>query len=87
MDGNVPPAFEFSRYSPRLAIGSDQTSGGNSSNLFYEMKIGALLNKCRFKDPSLFQAWKMLRLATIDGARAMGMGHVIGSLEPGKRRI
>ena len=85
VDGNVPPAFEFSRYSPRLAIGSDQTSGGNSSNLFYEMKIGALLNKCRFKDPSLFQAWKMLRLATIDGARAMGMGHVIGSLEPGKK--
>lgn len=85
VDGNVPPAVEFSRHSKRLAIGSDQTSGGNTSNLFYEMKVGALLNKCRFHDPTVFQAWKMLRLATIDGAYAIGMGDVIGSLEAGKK--
>lgn len=85
VDGNVPPAAEFNRYSKRLAIGSDQTSGGNSCNLFYEMKVGAILNKCRFRNPAVFQAWKMLRLATIDGACAIGMGGVVGSLEAGKK--
>ena len=85
VDGNIPPAVEFNRMSPRLAIGSDQTSGGNNSNMFYEMKVGALLNKCKFRDPEIFQAWKMLRLATIDGARTLGMDHLIGSLEPGKK--
>jgi len=85
VDGNIPPAYEFNSYSPKLAIGSDQTSGGNTSNLFYEMKVGALLNKCKFHDPEIWPAWKMLRLATIDGARAIGMGHEIGSLEVGKK--
>lgn len=85
VDGNIPPAAEFSRFSKRLAIGSDQTSGGNTSNLFYEMKVGAILNKCRFRNPAVFQAWKMLRLATIEGAGALGMGNEIGSLEAGKK--
>jgi len=85
VDGNIPPAAEFERYSGRLAIGSDQVSGGNTSNLFYEMKLGALLNKCRVRNAAVWQAWRMLRLATIDGARAIGMGDQIGSLEAGKR--
>lgn len=87
VDGNIPPAAEFSHYSSRLAIGSDQTSGGNTSNLFYEMKVGAVLNKCKAKNAAVFPAWRMLRLATIDGARAIGMEREIGSLERGKRQI
>ena len=85
VDGNIPPAAEFSHYSSRLAIGSDQTSGGNTSNLFYEMKVGAVLNKCKAKNAAVFPAWRMLRLATIDGARAIGMEREIGSLERGKK--
>lgn len=85
VDGNIPPAYEFNQMSPRLAIGSDQTSGGNNSNMFFEMKVGALLNKCKFNDPEIFQAWKMLRLATIDGARTLGLEKEIGSLEEGKK--
>lgn len=85
VDGNIPPAVEFEKYGGKIAIGTDQTSGGNTSNLFYEMKIGALLNKCKFRNPEIFQAWKMLRMATIDGAKVIGMDADIGSLEPGKK--
>ncbi len=85
VDGNIPPAVEFGRYGGKIAIGTDQTSGGNTSNVFYEMKIGALLNKCKFRNPEIFQAWKMLRMATIDGAKVIGMETEIGSLEPGKK--
>ena len=84
IDGHIPPAKEFDCYSPKLALGSDQTPGGNSSNMFNEMKFTAILNKCRFQDPTIFPCWKVLRMATIDGARAIGLGDQIGSLEVGK---
>ncbi|HEX2999502.1 MAG TPA: amidohydrolase family protein, partial [Armatimonadota bacterium] len=85
IDGNIPPAFAFDKYSTRLAFGSDQTPGGNTSNMFNEMKFTAILNKCKYENPVLFPSWKMLRIATIDGARAIGMGDQIGSLEVGKK--
>ena len=52
--------------------------------MFNEMKFTAILNKCRFQDPTVFPCWKVLRMATIDGARAIGLGDQIGSLEHGK---
>ncbi len=85
IDGNVPPAYEFNKHSNRLALGSDQTSGGNTSNMFNEMKFTAILNKCKYNDPRIFPAWKVLRMATIDGARAIGLGEVVGSLREGKK--
>lgn len=85
IDGNIPPALKFSKYSNRLALGSDQTPGGNSSNMFNEMKLTALLNKCKYNDPTIFPSWKVLRMATIDSAKAIGMDSTIGSIEKGKK--
>jgi 5-methylthioadenosine/S-adenosylhomocysteine deaminase len=49
------------------------------------MKIAALLNKVRHRDPTVLPAWEMLRIATIGGANAIGLGDKIGSLEVGKK--
>ena len=38
------------------------------------MKLTALLNKCRYRDPTVFPAWEVLRMATIEGAQAVGLG-------------
>lgn len=85
IDGIVPPAAAFLQASSRLALGSDQAPGNNCSNMFNEMKFTAILNKCKAGSPAVFPAWRVLRMATIEAARAIGLGQQIGSLEPGKK--
>ncbi|HEX2909210.1 MAG TPA: amidohydrolase family protein [Chloroflexia bacterium] len=85
IDGIVPPARAFQEAGGAVALGSDQAPGNNCHNIFNEMKLTALFNKIRYQDPEVMPAWKTLRMATIEGARAIGLGDRIGSLEPGKQ--
>lgn len=85
LEGNIPPSMEFLERSSLLALGSDDAAGNNSSNMFNELKFTALLNKCRAHDPTAYPAWQVLRMATINSARAIGLGDEIGSLEVGKK--
>lgn len=85
IDGIVPPAAAFQSAGGAVALGSDQAPGNNCHNIFNEMKLTALFNKIRFADPEVMPAWRVLRMATIDGARALGWSDEIGSLRVGKR--
>ncbi|WP_350343435.1 amidohydrolase [Proteinivorax tanatarense] len=85
IDGIVPPAAEFKKYSSKLALGSDQAPGNNCNNMFNEMKFTAILNKCKVNDPKVFPAWEVLKMATINAAKALGMEDEIGSIAPGKK--
>jgi 5-methylthioadenosine/S-adenosylhomocysteine deaminase len=85
IDGIVPPAKAFRDAGGLVALGSDQASGNNCNNIFNEMKLTALFNKIRYRDPSVMPAWDALRMATIEGAQAIGLGDEIGSLEVGKQ--
>jgi 5-methylthioadenosine/S-adenosylhomocysteine deaminase len=86
IDGITPPLGLFVQSGGKWAtIGSDQASGNNHHNMLVEMKVAALLNKTRHRDPTVLPAWKMLRLATLEGATALGIGDKIGSIEVGKK--
>jgi 5-methylthioadenosine/S-adenosylhomocysteine deaminase len=86
IDGITPPLALFLQSGGRYAtIGTDQACGNNCHNMLMEMKIAALLNKTRQRDPTVIPAWQILRLVTIDGAITLGLGDKIGSLEPGKK--
>ena len=49
------------------------------------MKLTALFNKIKYRDPAIMPAWEVLRMGTIDGATAVGLGDQVGSLEVGKQ--
>ena len=85
IDGIVPPSHAFRQAGGKVALGSDQAAGNNCNNIFNEMKLTALFNKIKYRDPTVMPAWDVLRMATIEGAAAIGLGDEIGSLEAGKQ--
>jgi len=86
IDGITPPLGLFIESGGKYAtIGSDQAPGNGHHNMLVEIKVAALMNKTRHRDPTVLPAWKTLRLATIEGAHAIGLGDKIGSLEAGKK--
>ncbi|HEV7523629.1 MAG TPA: amidohydrolase [Acidimicrobiia bacterium] len=69
----------------RVGIGSDGEKENNNLDLLEEMKIASLLQKVTTLDPTAGDPWAVLGLATSGGAAALGLGEVVGTLEPGKR--
>jgi 5-methylthioadenosine/S-adenosylhomocysteine deaminase len=68
-----------------VALGTDSAASNNDLNLFGEMQAAALLAKLYSQDASALPAADILAMATINGARALGMEDRIGSLEVGKQ--
>ncbi|MEA2584988.1 MAG: 5-methylthioadenosine/S-adenosylhomocysteine deaminase [Thermomicrobiales bacterium] len=84
IDGVVPPAGLFRDSGGAVALGSDQAAGNNSHNVFAEMRATAMFAKIAAGSPLPLPAWQVLRMATIDGARVLGIEDRVGSLEEGK---
>jgi 5-methylthioadenosine/S-adenosylhomocysteine deaminase len=69
----------------KVGIGSDGEKENNNLDLVEEMKFASLLQKVSTLDPTSGDPWDVIRQATIDGAAALGLDAVTGSLEAGKR--
>lgn len=67
-----------------VALGTDGAASNNDLNLFGEMRTAALLGKAISNDAGAVPAHQVLRMATLHGAIALGIGEETGSLEPGK---
>ncbi len=68
-----------------VALGTDSAASNNDLNMFGELQTAALLAKLRSADATALPASRALSMATICGARALGLADLVGSLEPGKR--
>jgi 5-methylthioadenosine/S-adenosylhomocysteine deaminase len=67
-----------------VSLGADGAACNNRLDMFTEMRTAALIQK-GLRGPETLPALTALRMATIDGARAMGLGEETGSIEAGKR--
>jgi 5-methylthioadenosine/S-adenosylhomocysteine deaminase len=82
--GAMPVAASL-REGLRLGLGTDGAASNNDLDMFEEMMSAALLAKHATGDPTAAPAAAVLEMATLGGARALGMEDRIGSLEAGKR--
>jgi len=81
----VAPVPEMLAAGIPVALGTDGAASNNSLDMCNEMKFAALLNKVHKFDPTALPAQKVLEMATINGAIALGLRDKIGSLEVGKK--
>jgi 5-methylthioadenosine/S-adenosylhomocysteine deaminase len=82
----VAPVVKMLAIGIPVGLGTDGPAGSNNDfNLFEEMDLAAKLQKVIALDPQVLSAAQALEMATILGARVLGMDREIGSLETGKR--
>lgn len=79
------PVIELLEAGANVTITTDGTTAYTSYDLFPEISRAMWTQWTRFADQHVLPAGKALRMVTIDAARALGMDHLIGSLEPNKR--
>ncbi len=81
----VAPIPKYLRAGVSIGLATDGAASNNDLDMFEAMRVAALLAKHENADPSTMSARTVLEMATIRGARALGMEGRIGSLEPKKR--
>lgn len=68
-----------------MSLGTDGTASNNNLDMIEEMKIAALLQKVNNMDSTVLPSEKVFEMATIGGARALGLQDEIGTIEVGKK--
>jgi len=80
----IAPVEKLLRKGINVGIGTDGAASNNRLDMFAEMRLTALLAKGYSHNSEAVPAPLALRMATLNGARAMGLDHITGSLSPGK---
>ena len=83
--GGAAPLDRFWAEGVVVGLGTDGGISNNSVSMWECMKIGSLLQKVTRLDATAVSAREALRMATIDGARLLGIDHEVGSIEVGKQ--
>lgn len=80
----IAPVSKYAEHGINIGLGTDGAASNNRLDLFSEMRLAALLAKGQSGDATAVSAHQALEMATINGARALGLDDKIGSVEIGK---
>ena len=69
----IAPLYKYKEAGLNIAIGTDGPASNNCLDFFKEMTLVTGLQKLLLKDPTAFPAYEVLKMATVNGARAMGL--------------
>jgi 5-methylthioadenosine/S-adenosylhomocysteine deaminase len=78
------PVTTFQALGLNVALGTDGVASNNDLDMIGEMRAASLLAKLTAQNPQALTATDTLEMATLNGARALGIDHLTGSLKPGK---
>jgi 5-methylthioadenosine/S-adenosylhomocysteine deaminase len=81
----IAPVAELLQAGVVVALGTDGAASNNTQDMFEVIKTAIMFQRARLHDASVLSPMQALRMATVNGARAIGLDQLIGSLEPGKR--
>lgn len=80
----ICPVTKMTELELNVALGTDGAASNNDLDMIGEMRTAALLAKLSTRDPTALSAPKAITMATLNGAKALGIGHITGSITPGK---
>jgi len=81
----ICPLTKLLQQGVTVGLGTDSAASNNDLDMFGEMDKAAKVDKVARLDPTVMDAETVLKMATINGARVLGLEKEIGSIEPGKR--
>ncbi len=80
----IAPITEYAKHAVNIGLGTDGAASNNRLDMFAEMRLAALLAKGQSGNATAVSAHQALAMATINGAKALGLDDKIGSIEIGK---
>jgi 5-methylthioadenosine/S-adenosylhomocysteine deaminase len=80
----VAPIVEMLRQGVNVGLGTDGAASNHSQDLFDTMKAASLLQKVHHQDAGAIKPYEVLKMATIGGAKALGLDSLCGTIEVGK---
>ena len=81
----IAPIPELLEQNITVGLGTDGCASNNNLDLFTEMDMAAKLQKVRTENPTVMDALTVMKMATIEGAKALGLSSLTGSIEEGKK--
>lgn len=81
----IAPIPKMQKAGIKVGLATDGVASNNNLDLFQEMRSAAFIHKINSQDPTVADAKSIVRMATIDAAKVVGMDSEIGSLERGKK--
>jgi 5-methylthioadenosine/S-adenosylhomocysteine deaminase len=79
----IAPIVEMLAAGVTVALGTDGAASNNSQDMFEVTKMAGLLQRAHHQDARAVSPTQALRMATINGAKALGLDHLVGSIEVG----